>query len=70
MSKQKSFEEALQELEKIVGRLESGELPLEESIALFEQGMALSVDCRKTLETAKQKVVNITDAEKGSGADD
>lgn len=50
------FEECLQRLEKIVQELEKGEVPLEKSITLFEEGMQLSSACRKELEQAEGKV--------------
>lgn len=50
------FEAALQELETVVKQLESGELPLEQSLELFEKGMKLSEDCRKQLEEAEMRV--------------
>lgn len=50
------FEECLQRLEKIVGELEKGDIPLEKSLALFEEGMQLSNACRKELEEAEGKV--------------
>ena len=50
------FEECLQRLEKIVQELEKGEVPLEKSLALFEEGMLLSSTCRKELEQAEGKV--------------
>ena len=50
------FEECLQRLEKIVQELEKGEVPLEKSLALFEEGMQLSGSCRKELEEAEGKV--------------
>jgi exodeoxyribonuclease VII small subunit len=50
------FEECLQRLEKIVQELEKGEVPLEKSLALFEEGMQLSTSCRKELEEAEGKV--------------
>ncbi|MBQ7726374.1 MAG: exodeoxyribonuclease VII small subunit [Clostridia bacterium] len=61
MSEQKSFEASLQELESVVARLENGELSLDDSIRLFEEGMRLSADCRKTLETAKQTITRLTE---------
>ena len=51
-----SFEKSLAELEKVVKELESGELPLERSLELFERGMALSDACRKQLENAETRV--------------
>ena len=50
------FEECLQRLEKIVQELEKGEVPLETSLTLFEEGMQLSSACRKELEQAEGKV--------------
>ena len=50
------FEECLQRLEKIVQELEKGEVPLEKSLTLFEEGMQLSSTCRKELEQAEGKV--------------
>ena len=50
------FEECLQRLEKIVQELEQGEVSLEKSLTLFEEGMQLSSDCRKELEQAEGKV--------------
>jgi exodeoxyribonuclease VII small subunit len=50
------FEECLQRLERIVQELEKGEVPLEKSLTLFEEGMQLSGVCRKELEEAEGKV--------------
>ena len=50
------FEECLERLEKIVQELEKGEVPLEKSLTLFEEGMQLSSACRKELEQAEGKV--------------
>ncbi|MEP7363062.1 MAG: exodeoxyribonuclease VII small subunit [Acidobacteriota bacterium] len=51
-----NFEQALDELEKVVKQLESGDLPLEETLALFERGVALSDSCRKQLESAESRI--------------
>ena len=51
-----NFEECLQRLEKIVQELEKGDVPLEKSLTLFEEGMQLSSACRKELEQAEGKV--------------
>lgn len=66
-----SFEAALKELEQIVTRLESGEVALEESIAIYERGEALRAHCDALLKKAEAKVEKITlDAEgKPAGAD-
>ena len=50
------FEECLQRLEKIVEELEKGEIQLEKSLTLFEEGIQLSSACRKELEEAEGKV--------------
>ncbi|MGO9126618.1 MAG: exodeoxyribonuclease VII small subunit [Terriglobales bacterium] len=50
------FEESILRLEKIVQELEKGEVPLEKSLTLFEEGMQLSATCRKELEQAEGKV--------------
>ena len=50
------FEECLQRLETIVQELEKGDVPLEKSLMLFEEGMQLSASCRKELEDAEGKV--------------
>ncbi|MEO8128994.1 MAG: exodeoxyribonuclease VII small subunit [Bryobacteraceae bacterium] len=51
-----TFETGLQELELVVKQLESGELPLERALELFEKGMELSSTCRKQLEEAETRV--------------
>ncbi|GGA39663.1 exodeoxyribonuclease 7 small subunit [Kroppenstedtia guangzhouensis] len=51
-----SFEEAMDRLEEVVEHLENGELPLEESIRLFEEGMKLSRYCGQKLEKMEQHV--------------
>ena len=50
------FEECLQRLEAIVKELERGELALEESLKLFEEGIAISGSCRKELDEAEGKI--------------
>jgi exodeoxyribonuclease VII small subunit len=50
------FEESLQRLEVIVKEMERGDLPLEQSLKLFEEGIALSGSCRKELEEAEGKI--------------
>ncbi|HEY7095111.1 MAG TPA: exodeoxyribonuclease VII small subunit [Terriglobales bacterium] len=50
------FEECLDRLDKIVQELEKGDLPLEKSLVLFEEGMQLSSVCRKQLDEAEGKV--------------
>lgn len=55
-----SFEEAMAELEKVVGQLESGSVDLEKSIKLYERGAALKAHCEKRLKAAEEKVAAIT----------
>ncbi|HWR37114.1 MAG TPA: exodeoxyribonuclease VII small subunit [Clostridia bacterium] len=50
------FEECLERLEKIVDQLEKGDIPLEQALKLFEEGIQLSNSCRKELEDAEGKV--------------
>jgi len=54
--KENKFEDAMRELEDIVKRLESGDLPLEESLKIFEKGVALSRFCFNKLEEAEKRV--------------
>jgi exodeoxyribonuclease VII small subunit len=51
-----SFEACLEQLEKVVKELESGDLSLDRSLELFEKGMALNEICRKQLEDAETRV--------------
>ena len=55
-----SFEAGLEQLENIVKEMESGELPLERALELFENGMKLSEACRKQLEEAETRVEILT----------
>lgn len=50
------FEKSLTELEKLVNRMESGNLSLEDSMTAFEQGIALTRQCQQALKQAEQKV--------------
>lgn len=52
----KTFEQSLDELETIVKKLEDGDLPLEKSLELFEQGVKLSRECRERLTTAERRI--------------
>ncbi|MGN0614282.1 MAG: exodeoxyribonuclease VII small subunit [Porcipelethomonas sp.] len=51
-----TFEENLTELSRIVAELEKGELPLAESVMLYEKGVKLSESCKKELDSAKLKI--------------
>jgi exodeoxyribonuclease VII small subunit len=59
------FEKAFQQLEKIVGRLEGEELSLDESLKLFEEGIALSRFCHQKLEEVEKKIEMILSDAKG-----
>ena len=52
----KSIEEIFERLESIISNLESGDIPLDKSLALFERGMTLAETCRAQLNAAEQKV--------------
>ncbi|MGI9521051.1 MAG: exodeoxyribonuclease VII small subunit [Hyphomicrobiaceae bacterium] len=58
--KEFSFERALKELEAIVGRLEKGDVDLEDSIAIYERGEALREHCGRLLQQAEAKVEKLT----------
>jgi len=55
-----SFEQALQELEKIVRHLETGDIPLEDSISSYERGVQLKQHCESKLKDAQLKIEKIT----------
>lgn len=55
-----SFEQAIAELEKVVGQLERGDVALDESIALYERGAALRKRCQDKLKEAEEKVAKLT----------
>mgnify|MGYP003197627101 CR=1 FL=1 len=67
MTENNDFEKSLDELEKIVEELQNGDISLDESIKLFERGMELTNLCRKTLETARQKITSLTEEEEENG---
>jgi exodeoxyribonuclease VII small subunit len=59
------FEECLARLEQIVGQLESGDLPLEDSLKAFEEGIALARHCAKYLDEAERRIELLTKDEAG-----
>ncbi len=63
MSETRNFAAAMARLEEIVSLLESGSAGLEESLALFEEGVKLAADCEKRLTAAKQKITSLSQAE-------
>ena len=58
-AKKLKFEEAMQRLQEIVGKLESGEESLEDSMKLFQEGAKLSAQCYQMLDKAEQQVVRL-----------
>ena len=63
MSKEKKFEGNLADLEAIVQKLESGQVPLEEAISEFQKGMKLSKDLQETLDQAEKTLVKVMQAD-------
>ena len=63
-----SFEQALAELEAIVGKLESGQAPLEQSIELYERGALLKSHCETRLDAARLRVEKIVMGPQGAAA--
>ncbi len=59
-----NYEESVIRLEEIVSLLESGELTLEESLKLYEEGTLLTKSCSDILKNAEQKIININDIQK------
>lgn len=64
-----SFEEALEQLTRLVEKLESGQLPLEESVAAFEQGVQLTRRCEALLDEAEQRLQILGDKEREGSAE-
>ena len=65
---EKKFEEAMERLEQIVETLESGDLALDQSLKIFEEGMGLVNFCTKKLEEAEQKVTILIKESEGKWA--
>ena len=65
---QMSFEDALRALEDVVRRLESGEVPLDESIDLYERGEALRAACQQRLDAAQARIEKIVTGADGRAA--
>lgn len=61
-----SFEAAMAELEAVVGKLESAQVPLDQSITLYERGAALKDHCETKLKQAEEKIAQITLSADGS----
>ena len=54
------FEDSLKQLETLVGRMESGEMKLDEMIAAFEEGRKLVAECQKDLDSIRQRIEKVT----------
>lgn len=65
-----SFETALERLQEIANLLESNDTSLEESMMLFEEGIKLSKECSNILDSARQKIITLTEAESEESLDD
>ncbi len=63
-NKELGFEEAIKRLEELVSELENGKAPLDKSLKLFEEGVALVSACKKQLDEAEQKVKLLTEGDK------
>lgn len=61
--KKQTYEESIKTLEDIVAKLENGDVPLDESLKLFEEGTKLAAFCSKALDTAEQKILSLSQAE-------
>ena len=59
-----SFEEAIKELTGIVGKIEQGEIPLQDSLSQYEKGMALIKHCREILQKAEKRIEKISEEKK------
>ena len=68
-NKQPDFEKALQELESLVTRLESGEMSLDESLSEFKRGVELTRHCQTVLDKAQQSVEQLLDNDNESSAE-
>lgn len=68
--KNATFEENMSRLEQIVRAMERGDVPLEESLKLFQEGTALVKDCGKLLDNAEQQVTKIVTQADGSPAEE
>ncbi|NLM09347.1 MAG: exodeoxyribonuclease VII small subunit [Clostridiaceae bacterium] len=61
MEQNLSYEDAVKQLEEIVGLLEKGDVSLEKSLELFQKGVSLSAYCTKKLEETEKKIVKLID---------
>jgi exodeoxyribonuclease VII small subunit len=64
-----SFEEAIKELTNIVGKIEQGQIPLQDSLEQYEKGMALIKQCRTILHKAEERIEKITKEQDSEDSD-
>ncbi len=69
MKKEKTFEEAMDRLSEVVEQMEAGELPLDETVKLYQEGIALAAFCSKTLQDAEQSIQMLEEQEESHGKD-
>ena len=68
--KKQTYEESMKAHEDIVAKLENGDVPLDESLKLFEEGTKLAAFCSKALDTAEQKILTLSQAEEESSEEE
>jgi exodeoxyribonuclease VII small subunit len=68
--KEAGFETTLAELEELVARMESGDLPLDEALRSFERGVQLTRECQAALQAAQQRVQLLTQTAAGPALED
>ena len=68
--KKQTYEESMKALEDIVAKLENGDVPLDESLKLFEEGTKLAAFCSKALDNAVQKILTLWPAEEESSEEE
>ena len=68
--KKQTYEESMKALEDIVASLRNGDVPLDESLKLFEEGTKLAAFCSKALDTAEQKILTLSQAEEESSEEE
>lgn len=61
-----TFEQSLARLDEIVKAMEKGDVPLEKTLALFEEGTALAANCNRLLDEAEMRVVQVTKGTDGA----
>ena len=61
-----TFEQAMEELESLVGKLQSGKIPLDEAVSKYEEGKKKVQFCKRKLQEAKEKIVSLDDASEAS----